>query len=138
MLDIGDVAKQSGLPASTLRFYEEKGLIQSVGRNGLRRLFAPQVLEQLAFIALGRRAGFTLVDIAAMFSANGRFQIDRKQLKAKAAELDLEIKRLIAARDGLQHVANCPAPSHLECPRFQKILNLAGKRQTKQRTRAIR
>ena len=43
-LDISVVAKRSGVPASTLRFYEEKGLIASVGRRGLKRLFEPQVL----------------------------------------------------------------------------------------------
>ena len=42
------------VPASTLRFCEEKGLIASIGRRGLRRLFAPGVLERLAVIALGR------------------------------------------------------------------------------------
>jgi len=45
-LDIGEVADQCGLPASTLRFYEEKGLIKSIGRRGLRRVFAGQVLER--------------------------------------------------------------------------------------------
>ena len=45
LLDIAEVARRSGLPASTLRFYEEKGLIDSVGRHGLRRLFGPDVLE---------------------------------------------------------------------------------------------
>lgn len=54
-LDIGDVAQRSGVPASTLRFYEEKGLIASVGRRGLRRLFDPSVLERLALIAVGAR-----------------------------------------------------------------------------------
>lgn len=40
-LDIAEVAQRSGIPASTLRYYEEKGLIASVGRRGLRRLFDP-------------------------------------------------------------------------------------------------
>jgi DNA-binding transcriptional MerR regulator len=44
-LDINEVSKKVGVPASTLRFYEEKGLITSVGRRGLRRLFDPDVLE---------------------------------------------------------------------------------------------
>ena len=43
-LDIGKVARWSGLPASTLRYYEEKGLIHSIGRNGLKRVFAESVL----------------------------------------------------------------------------------------------
>lgn len=65
-LDISQVAKRSGMPASTLRFYEQSGLIASVGRRGLRRLFAPGVLERLALIGLGRAAGFSLEEIALM------------------------------------------------------------------------
>ena len=57
-MDIAEVAKRSGLRASTLRYYEEKGLIQSVGQPGERRRFAPGVMDQLALIALGQSAGF--------------------------------------------------------------------------------
>ena len=53
-LDIGEVVKLSGLPASTLRFYEEKGLIKSIGRHGLRRIFGVGVLDLLSLISLGR------------------------------------------------------------------------------------
>ena len=125
MLDIGEVARLSGLPASTLRFYEEKGLIASVGRHGLRRLFTPAVLERLALVALGRSAGFSLEDMAAMLAADGRPRIDRRRLSAKADELDRTIRRLTAARDGLRHAARCPAASHLECPTFQRLLRAA-------------
>lgn len=126
-LDISEVAKQTGLPASTLRYYEEKKLIQSVGRRGLRRLFDYTSLEQLDFIALGRRAGFNLEEIAAMFTRKGHYQVDRTQLLAKADELEARIKQLTAVRDGLVHAANCSAPSHRECPTFQRLLRLAGK-----------
>ena len=121
-LDIAEVARRSGLPASTLRFYEEKGLIASVGRRGLRRLFDPGVLERLALIALGRAAGFSLDEIALMFAPDGRPRIDRQMLAAKAEELDRTIHRLSAMRDGLRHAAACPAPSHMECPTFRRIL----------------
>ena len=57
-LDIADVARRSGLPASTLRYYEEKGLIVPIGRPGLRRQYDESVLERLALIALGREALF--------------------------------------------------------------------------------
>src|SRR3546814_8415079 len=67
-LDIAEVAQRSGVPASALRYYEEKGLIASIGRRGLRRLFDPGVLERLALIALGRAAGFSLAEIALMFA----------------------------------------------------------------------
>ena len=124
-LDISEVARRSGVPASTLRFYEEKGLLTSVGRRGLRRLFAPDVLERLALIAVGRSAGFSLEEIARMFAPDGRPSIDRKMLAAKADELDRTIRELGAMRDGLRHAAACSAPSHMECPTFRRMLRAA-------------
>ena len=127
-LDIGEVVRRAGVPASTLRFYEEKGLIVSVGRHGLRRLFDEKVLERLALIALGRASGFSLDESAAMFAPDGKLQIDRQLLNLKADELDKTIRKLSAMRDGLRHAAVCPAPSHLECPTFRRILNTAAHR----------
>jgi DNA-binding transcriptional MerR regulator len=124
-LDIAEVARQSGVPASTLRFYEEKGLIASTGRRGLRRLFEPGVLERLALIALGRAAGFSLDEIARMFTPEGPPRIDRRMLEARAEKLDRTIRELSALRDGLRHAAACPAPSHLECPTFRRLLRAA-------------
>jgi DNA-binding transcriptional MerR regulator len=125
ILDIGEVARRSGVPVSTLRFYEEKGLIASVGRRGLRRLFHPRVLERLALIAVGRAAGFSLDEIALMFAPDGRPRIDRQMVATKAEELDRTIRKLTAMRDGLRHAAACPAPSHMECPTFRRILRAA-------------
>jgi DNA-binding transcriptional MerR regulator len=124
-LDIADVAKQSGVPASTLRFYEEKGLIFPIGRRGLRRVFDAGVLERLALIALGRAAGFSLEEIALMFTADGRVRVDRQMLATKADALDRTIRKLSAMRDGLRHAAVCPAPSHMECPSFRRIVRAA-------------
>ncbi len=124
-LDISEVSKRAGVPGSTLRFYEEKGLIASVGRRGLRRMFDPEVLERLAMIGLGRAAGFSLDEIALMFAPDGRPQIDRKQLASKADELDRTVRKLSAMRDGLRHAAGCRAPSHLECPTFRRLLRAA-------------
>jgi DNA-binding transcriptional MerR regulator len=139
-MDIAEVAKKSGLPASALRYYEEKGLITSAGRQGLRRTFAPGVLDQLALIALGQAAGFSLDDIGAMFSPDGQASIDRKSLSAKADELDNTIKRLKAMRNGLRHAAVCPAPSHAECPTFQRLLRsaAAGELMPRARKKAVR
>lgn len=124
-LDIAEVAERFGLPASTLRFYEEKGLITSIGRRGLRRLFDLDVLERLALITLGRAAGFSLDEIALMVTPNERPRIDRQMLATKADELDRTIRKLGVMRDGLRHAAACPAPSHMECPTFRRILRLA-------------
>jgi DNA-binding transcriptional MerR regulator len=124
-LDIAEVAKRSGMPASALRFYEEKGLIASIGRRGLRRLFDPGVLELLGLIALGRAAGFSLDEIAQMFGPDGQPRIDRQLLSGKADELDQRTRKLSAMRDGWRHAAACRAPSHLECPTFRRILRAA-------------
>ncbi|MFY0641552.1 MAG: helix-turn-helix domain-containing protein [Bermanella sp.] len=124
-MDISEVAKRSGIAASTLRYYEEKGLIMSVGRRGLRRVFKASVLEQLALIALGRSAGFSLDEIAPMLGTNGTPRINRQQLIDKADELDNTIKKLTTMRNGLQHAAVCSAPSHIECPKFRRLMGLA-------------
>jgi DNA-binding transcriptional MerR regulator len=124
-MDIAEVAKRSGVPASTLRYYEEKGLIASVGRQGLRRLFDPGVLEQLALIALGQAAGFSLNEIGLMFSADGRPNVNRLMLLAKADQLDTLILRLRAMRSGLRHAAKCAAPSHTQCPSFRRLMKAA-------------
>ena len=108
-LDIGEVAKRAGIPASTLRFYEEKGLVASVGRRGLRRQYDRDVLER----------------IARMFAPDGRLHVDRPMLMNKADELDLTIRKLGAMRDGLRHAAACRAPSHMECPTFRRLLKVA-------------
>ena len=124
-MDIVEVAKRSGLPASTLRYYEEKGLIISVGRQGLRRTFEPRVLEQLALISLGQLAGFSLDEIAEMFTSDRRPDIKRELLEFKADQIDKMVRRLRAMSRGLRHAANCPAPSHMECPSFRGLLKAA-------------
>jgi DNA-binding transcriptional MerR regulator len=124
-MDIAEVARRSGLPASALRFYEDKGLIRSTGRKGLRRLFGADVLDKLALVALGRAAGFSLDEIAQMFVSAGRPRIDRRMLADKADELDRSIRRLTAMRDSLRHAAACPAKHHMECPSFQRLLKAA-------------
>lgn len=124
-LDISEVVQSAGVPASTLRFYEEKGLIASIGRQGLRRQFNATVLERLALISMGRAAGLSLEDIAAMFGPDGQPSIDRKLLAARADELEKTVRRLGVMRDALRHAAACSASSHMECPTFRRILRAA-------------
>ena len=130
-MDIAQVARRSGVPASTLRYYEEKGLIASVGRDGLRRRFADDVLDQLALISLGQSFGFSLDEIGAMFPLRGGASIDRAALASKADEIDETIRRLSGMSEGLRHAAACPARTHMECPTFQRLLRDAGARSGK-------
>lgn len=134
-LDIVEVSRRTGLPASTLRYYEERRLIVSVGRRGLRRCFDAGVIERLALIALARSAGFSLEEIAGMFAPDGSPRIDRARLAARAAELDGTIRRLGALRDGLRHAAACPARDHFECPKFRRLLRAASAAAPRRRRR---
>lgn len=128
VLDIAYVAERSGLPPSTLRYYEEIGLIESLGRNGLRRQYGPQTLLQLSLITMGKAAGFSLDEIAGMFGTDGQPDLPRAELHARADQLDRQINQLTVLRKALRHVADCPASSHVECPTFQRLLKVTSAR----------
>lgn len=126
-LDIGEVAARSGVAPSALRHYEAEGLIASVSRHGLRRQFPPEVLLQLSLIGLCKSAGFSLREMSGMFGRNGMPDLPRDTLRAKADEVGRKIDALTALRDTLTHIADCPAPSHLECPSFRRLLAKVGR-----------
>jgi MerR family redox-sensitive transcriptional activator SoxR len=65
LLTIGEVARRSGVAASALRFYEQRGLITSVRRGSGHRRFPRPVLRRVAFIVFAQRIGLTLEEIAA-------------------------------------------------------------------------
>lgn len=130
-LDIGDVSVQSGVAPSALRYYEKVGLIFSSSRHGLRRQFPQEVLLQLNLITMGKSAGFSLEEIASMFGHQRMPELPRPLLHQKADQIDLQIHKLIALRDTLRHVADCPAPSHMECPTFKRLVEMAGKNNRK-------
>jgi DNA-binding transcriptional MerR regulator len=126
VLDIGEVSARAGVSPSALRYYEDIGLIASVARHGLRRQFSAEVLLQLRLIAWGQLAGFSLGEIAGMFGRNGKPDLPREVLHEKVDRLDRQIRELKALRDTLRHVAECPAPTHMECPTFRRLIETAG------------
>ncbi|MCU1722968.1 helix-turn-helix domain-containing protein [Pseudomonas sp. 5P_5.1_Bac1] len=121
-MDIADVAKGTGVPASTLRYYQKKGLLESLAKPGQRRQFPADVGDRLALIALGQAAGFSLDEVGAMLV---NLQVDREKLAAKADEIDAQVKRLQAMSKGLRHAAACPADDHLACPTFQRLMKVS-------------
>jgi len=135
-MDIARVSKLTGLPGSALRYYEERGLIKSIGRHGLRRVYDDKVVDRLALITLGSKAGFSLDEMQKMFSTKG-LTITRALVQRKADELDKKIRELTAMRDGLRHAAECSAPSHFECPKFLRLLRIAGKSRRRQRDGSV-
>lgn len=118
-MDIGIVAKKTGLKPSTLRYYEKIGLIQSNGRNGLRRTYSKNVMKKLQLIILLKNNYFSLNDIKKMLD---RGDIDRQYLLEKEKELQRKIIELSAVCETLQHIARCPQKNHFDCVSFQKLL----------------
>jgi len=124
-MNISEVVKKTGIKASTLRYYEEIGLIKSLGRRGLQRYFSADVMDQLALISLAKCADFSLQEISTMFAANQQHLVDRNKLLDKAAHIDETIQRLTIMSNCLKHAAVCQAPSHLECPSFRRLMKAA-------------
>lgn len=125
VMDISEVARRAGVAASTLRFYEKKGLIAATRSAGGRRHFAPGVLDQLALVAMGQAAGLSLDEIRAMLSPAGEPRMDRALLLARADEIDAAIRRMQAMSQSLRRAAACTASSHTECQTFQRLLKVA-------------
>ena len=122
LLDIGTLSAKAGIPPSALRYYEEIGLIRSAARHGLRRQFPPETLLQLRLIALSKAAGFSQAEIAGMLGRNGTTDLPRGVLHERADQIAAQIADLTTLRDTLRHIADCPAPHHLECPKFRQLL----------------
>jgi DNA-binding transcriptional MerR regulator len=138
ILDIGEVSEKAGVRASTLRYYDEIGLVSSIGRRGLRRQFSSDVLLQLSLISMGKSAGFSLEEIAGMFGPKGGPDLPRAELHRRADEMDRQIRELTALRDTLRHVADCPAATHMECPTFRRLVSLAARGKKEVKGRGVR
>ena len=120
-MNIGDVADRSGLPAKTIRYYEDIGLIRPKrGANGYRT-FAEADLHKLAFIARARSLGFTIEEcrrLLALYEDEGRASADVKRLAERHLEqIDAKIEELQSMRRTLAHlVEHCAGDHRPDCP----------------------
>jgi len=122
-LDIGEVVRRSGVPASTLRYYEQLGLLQVLGRRGLRRQYHEKVLERLALIGLGQSAGLSLQQIGAAMPQGAGLALDRTALLAQADALQRQIRGLQRVQERLRRAAACPhAEDARRCASFRRLL----------------
>ncbi len=114
LVDIGVVIERTGLPASTLHHWERKGLIQSAGRSGLRRQYAPDIIERLAFVVLCQRGQFALESIVELMAD---IEVGTKDKLQQQLGLLIEERRgLDASIEALDHALQCPEPLPYECP----------------------
>jgi MerR family redox-sensitive transcriptional activator SoxR len=115
-LTIGDVAREAGVAATTLRYYEQIGLLPPPARLGGRRRYDSSVLGRLEVIRLCKSAGFALEEIQLLFAddAPGR-PASRALAEAKLAEIDDQMASLARARAVIEWGMNCTCPSIDAC-----------------------
>lgn len=121
-IDIGILAKQSGFSTAAIRFYENKGLIKSIGRHGLRRQYPIQTVQTLALIKRLKNGGLTLNEIQQIFIINNKIKVDREVLEEKINTMQIKVAELSQLIQTLQHIQHCPHPDHMNCPEFIKLL----------------
>lgn len=116
---IGQVAKESGLAASAIRFYEQAGVLPKPIRIGGRRQYDPSILERLAVLERAKACGFSLAETRQLFYGfrEGTAPSERWQTMArrKIAELDELVRKIAATRELLLRPCACKDLS--ECGR---------------------
>ena len=120
LLTIGELARQTGLRPSALRFYEQLGLLRPIARVGGQRRYDPSAVQQLAVLALLQETGFALAELAELAAdpatARARW---RPLAQAKLAELDAQIRQATAAKQLLEDALACDCPHPAQCERVQ-------------------
>jgi MerR family transcriptional regulator, copper efflux regulator len=120
-MNIGDVATRSGLPAKTIRYYEDIGLIKPHRSDNGYRCFAEADLHKLAFLGRARALGFTIEDcrmLMALYEDESRASGDVKQLAQEhLSKIETKIADLQAMRDTLTELVQCCAGDNRpDCP----------------------
>lgn len=113
MMDIGDLAKETGVDANTIRSYEEAGLISSAGKpSGCLRMYEQGDAVTLRFIKKARELGFSIEDVRALLSLPGGTSVTCSEVTEIALEnleeLDFRIDELRLIRNTLADtLRNC-------------------------------
>jgi MerR family transcriptional regulator, copper efflux regulator len=121
-VNIGEVAKRSGLPVKTIRFYEDIGLVQPNARqpNGYRD-FDGRDLHELRFVARARSLGFTVEEcrtLLDLYRDRSRASAEVKAIAtARVADIEHKIAALVAMKATLEHlIERCHGDQRPDCP----------------------
>ncbi|TDE07470.1 redox-sensitive transcriptional activator SoxR [Jiangella asiatica] len=119
-LTIGELSERSGVPASTLRFYERLGLIRSRRTTGNQRRYEQAVLRHVAFIRASQSVGIPLAKIGEVLAFLPQGQAPTPQFWARASqcwgeEIDARIAAMRRTRDQFTRCAGCGCLSFDDC-----------------------
>lgn len=119
-LSIGELSELTGVPTSTLRYYDELGLVRPAARVAGRRRYAASAVRDVGLILCFRDIGFSLAEIERFVGGepDGR----RALIDHKLAELAEQQRRIEVARAALEHGRKCPASEPMSCSRFWAIV----------------
>ncbi len=120
LLTIGEVSQRSGVATSTLRFYEQEGIVTATRSAGGRRLFPRAVLRRLAFVRAAQSVGLSLDEVRAALAtlpdSRTPTKADWERLsRTWRSRLDEQIAALEALRDGLTSCIGCGCLSLRRC-----------------------
>ncbi len=129
-LSVGQIAKRSGLPISTLHFYERKGLITSVRNRANHRVYRREVLRRVTVIKVAQGAGIPLSEIAKALSSLPTHSVPDTKDWARISEvwhddLTRRIEALTALRDKMAMCIGCGCLSVKRCPLVNEDDHLA-------------
>jgi MerR family redox-sensitive transcriptional activator SoxR len=121
-MTIGDLSAQSGVPASTIRYWERIGVLPRAARVSGRRRYSPAAVHRLALLRLAQACGFRLSEMRRLLHGfgpavrpPGRWHALTRQ---KRNELDAQFSRLNAMRAVIDRVALCQCADLAECGRL--------------------
>lgn len=126
-MNIGEAAARSGVPAKTIRYYEDIALIESAERNANGyRFYSPEDVHTLRFIARARSLGFTVAqcrDLLMLYRDRTRSSADVKAIAENhMAEIDEKISGLMAMRETLALLTRkCHGDDRPDCPIIEEL-----------------
>jgi DNA-binding transcriptional MerR regulator len=113
---IGEVARRSGVAATTLRYYEDSGLLRPPARVAGRRRYDQSVMTRLEVIGCCKTAGFSLDEIRVLLTdADPGRPVSRLLAKAKLDDIDAQMATLRRAREIIEWAIACPCASVDAC-----------------------
>ena len=119
-MTIGNVAKQCGLRASAIRYYERMGLLPKASRVGGRRIYAEGVLDRITFVQFARSAGFSVAEIRALAGSGGQAPLSqamRRMAERKLREVEQFIAQANLMKGVLAKALRCQCIDTQECGR---------------------